>query len=100
MSDAADLRFEWDEAKAAANYAKHGVSFEAAADVFFDPNRADVDASRAMDGEARWKAFGMVDGQFIAVVYVVRGDAVRLISARRARPREMRNGDRPVHPRS
>lgn len=31
------LGFEWDAHKAAANLAKHGVSFEEAATVFSDP---------------------------------------------------------------
>jgi hypothetical protein len=31
-----DLRIEWDPAKAEANIAKHGVSFEEAASVFYD----------------------------------------------------------------
>jgi uncharacterized protein len=31
-----DDAFEWDDAKAAANYAKHGVTFDAARDVFKD----------------------------------------------------------------
>ncbi|SRR5258706_10173275 len=93
------LRFEWNDAKAAANLGKHGVSFIAATDVFFDPDHIEVDASRAQDGETRRKAFGTVDGQFIAVVFVIRGDAVRLISARPARPKEVRGGYRPVHSR-
>ena len=33
-----DLQFEWDEAKAAANVRKHGVSFDEAITVFGDPN--------------------------------------------------------------
>jgi uncharacterized DUF497 family protein len=93
------LRFEWDDAKAAANLRKHGVSFIAATDVFFDPDRVEVDASRPEDGETRRKAFGTVDGQFIAVVFVIRNEVVRLISARRARPKEVGSGDRPVHSR-
>ena len=32
-----DDAFQWDDAKAAANDAKHGVTFEAARDVFEDP---------------------------------------------------------------
>lgn len=31
------MTFEWDEAKAAANLAKHGVSFDEAKTVFDDP---------------------------------------------------------------
>jgi uncharacterized DUF497 family protein len=94
-----DLLFEWDGAKALANFEKHGLRFEAASDVFLDPDHVEVDASREADGEARRKAFGTVDGQFIAVVYVVRGDVVRLISARPARQKEVRHGDRTVQAR-
>jgi uncharacterized DUF497 family protein len=92
------MAFEWDAAKAAANLSKHGLSFLAATDVFLDPAYVEVDVSRSGDSEVRRKAFGMVDGQFIAVVYAVRGDVVRLISARRARPKEARGAHRPVHP--
>ncbi len=31
--------FEWDENKAQTNIQKHGVTFEEAAEVFFDPSR-------------------------------------------------------------
>ena len=32
------FQFEWDEAKADANARKHGVTFELASTIFFDPN--------------------------------------------------------------
>jgi uncharacterized DUF497 family protein len=88
--------FEWDDLKAELNLRKHGLSFVAAGDVFLDPDRIEVDASRPGDGEQRRKVFGTVDGEFIAVVYVVRGEAVRLISARRARRKEAKHGNRPI----
>jgi uncharacterized protein len=34
-----DDEFEWEDAKAAQNYANHGVTFEAAREVFEDPFR-------------------------------------------------------------
>lgn len=34
--------FEWNDAKAAANLAKHGVSFDEAATVFFDPSYVEL----------------------------------------------------------
>lgn len=43
MDDADDLHFEWDDAKAASNLARHGVAFEAAAAVFDDPARLEED---------------------------------------------------------
>ena len=47
-----DIRFEWDEEKAAFNLKKHNVSFEEAKTVFYDPNAkliADPDHSEEED---------------------------------------------------
>jgi uncharacterized protein len=78
------VEFEWDEAKAKSNERKHGVSFEFAANVFEDRariERLDVDSSK---GEARWATTGLIEGVEVYVVYVMRGEAIRLISARKA----------------
>jgi uncharacterized DUF497 family protein len=82
--------FEWDDAKAESNLAKHGVPFAFAARVFLDVGVVDFDASRALDREARRKAVGLIDGQIYTVVYAQRGGAKRLISARRANVTETR----------
>jgi uncharacterized DUF497 family protein len=76
--------FEWDDAKAASNLAKHGVPFAFAARVVLDVGVVDFDATRAPDREARRKAVGLIDGRIYTVVYAQRGGATRLISARRA----------------
>lgn len=78
------LDVEWDEAKAKANLAKHGVAFELAIEVFGDPSLIDVDVSRATDGETRRKAVGLIGGKLYTVVYTDRGSARRIISARRS----------------
>jgi uncharacterized DUF497 family protein len=83
--------FEWDEAKALANLAKHGVPFDYAAAVFLDPDGIDFDASRPEDGEARRKRVGRIEGRLFTVVYTERGDLIRLISARRANAQEERS---------
>ena len=80
--------FEWDDAKAASNLAKHGVRFDYAARVFLDEAVVDFDASRDADGEARRKAVGQIEGRIFTVVYARRGDAIRIISARRANAME------------
>ena len=81
--------FEWDSAKAAKNVVKHqGVSFEGAVAVFLDPARADFDVSRPEDGEVRRKVVGMIGDRLYAVTYTMRGEAARLISARRANVKE------------
>ena len=79
------MRFEWDDAKAAANLRKHRVSFEEAAEVFYDPNAFDDCDSEHSDGEARFYIIGLSSRRLLYVVYVERaGDVVRIISARRA----------------
>lgn len=82
--------FEWDAAKAEANLAKHGFPFEAAAAIFGDPRCVVIDTVRAEDGEDRRKAVGSVQGRIFAVVFVMRGDVCRIISARRANATEER----------
>ncbi|PPQ34378.1 BrnT family toxin [Rhodopila globiformis] len=75
--------FEWDDTKAASNLAKHGIAFDEAIRVFRDPAYVDVDVSRLQDRESRRKAIGAIQGRLFTVVYTVRSDATRLISARR-----------------
>jgi len=82
--------FEWDEAKAASNVEKHGVRFAYAVRVFDDPDRIEIDAARAHDGESRRKTLGRIDGRVFTVVHVMRGETCRLISARRANRKEER----------
>jgi uncharacterized DUF497 family protein len=87
------LRFEWDENKNEANFAKHGVSFETAALVFEDPNRL-LFIERIEDGEERWHAIGSVRSSFLflTVVHTYTEEeaeaVVRIISARRATSQE------------
>jgi len=82
--------FEWDDRKAAANYAKHGVSFDAARDVFKDPFAIERLDDRADYGEERYAIIGMVDERLLFVVYTMRGEVIRIISARGAEPIEQR----------
>lgn len=85
-----DRNYEWDDAKAASNLAKHGVPFPYAARVFLDPNVIDFDASKPGDGEIRRKAVGMIEGRIFTVVYTQRDGMTRIISARRSNTREGR----------
>jgi len=55
--------FEWDDANAASNLAKHGVPFDYATRVFLDQAVVDFDASREADGEAPRKAIGLIDSK-------------------------------------
>jgi uncharacterized DUF497 family protein len=84
------MDFEFDPAKAAGNLQKHGVSFADAEGVLMDPlamHRADPD----VEGEERFVAVGRGSaGHLLVVVYTMRVDSIRLISARHATPVETR----------
>jgi uncharacterized protein len=80
------VKFEWDRAKAAANEAKHGLSFEAAERVWDDPFHLIV-FDRQERGEERWHAIGLARGILVlTVIHTYPGDEdrVRIISARKA----------------
>jgi uncharacterized DUF497 family protein len=81
-----DILFEWDSQKAASNLDKHGISFESACQVFFDPFLFVMDAEEEyVGGELREKVVGItVDWRLLYVVYVMREDRIRLVSARYA----------------
>jgi len=88
------IRFEWDPAKAASNLSKHRVSFELAKRVFFDPF-ALVEQDRIEGGERRWRTIGMVEGRVLLLVAHTVGEdddneVIRIMSARRAEPKERR----------
>ena len=77
------MRIEWDARKARENLRKHGVSFEEASSVFFDPLSATGDDPDHSVGERRLVTFGMSSsGRLLVVAHAVRGDAIRIIRAR------------------
>ena len=80
---------EWDSKKAALNKQKHGISFETAAMVFADENRIERRDNKHSQDEDRWQVIGMVE-DILFVVYTERVDAIRLIMAREASPKERR----------
>lgn len=81
------MHYEADRTKAEANLAKHGVAFDEAATCLLDP-MALVLGDDAQD-EARWLLVGTSErGRVLTVVYTMRGEVPRLISARKATARE------------
>ena len=76
------ILFEWDRYKATANVRKHDVSFEFACEAFFDPFVYYID-EEFVEGEQRETILGMTSSsRLLYVVYVIREDVVRIISAR------------------
>jgi uncharacterized protein len=90
-----DRIFEWDAAKAANNFRKHGILFEEAAQVFDDPLGVSR-AERIENGEQRWQTVGIAGSCLLLVVahtvrfeeVEVETEVVRIISARRADRKE------------
>ena len=83
------MDIEWDAAKAAANFKKHGVRFEEGATSLLDP-LALAQEDESAEGEARWVLVGMSgNARVLTVVYTLRdGTRIRLISARKATRKE------------
>ncbi len=74
--------FEWNSEKAEANFGKHGVSFEEAESVFFDPLSLTVPDPLHSGEESRFIITGLSDRQrHLVVVHTDRGDKIRIISA-------------------
>jgi uncharacterized DUF497 family protein len=81
--------FVWDKKKAAENQRKHGISFEEASTVFYDPLSATFDDPDHSIGEHRMITVGLSSRHRLLIVsYVERGKHVRIISARPATAHE------------
>ncbi|MCA1868054.1 BrnT family toxin [Agrobacterium genomosp. 3] len=87
------LYFEWNEHKASANLAKHGVSFETARGVFDDPFAVDIEDRSANYGEVRRRIVGLANGLVLTVIYTERSEVIRIISARKATRAERKEYD-------
>ena len=82
------MEFEWDPAKAAGNRSKHGVSFDAASDVFGDAPVVGYDDGHSAE-EERFIAVGVSgESRVLIVSHTYRDGNVRVISARVATRRE------------
>ena len=83
------MRFEWDAIKASANLAKHGVSFDEAMEVFYDPNALErYDRLHSID-ESRFLIVGLSSRRLLNIAYAEQAEGtVRLISARKANASE------------
>ena len=82
------IEFEWDEAKAASNLKKHGISFKEAKSVFFDELAIQFfDSTNSQLDEDRFLLLGTSDEEkLLLVCHCERKDreVIRIISARKA----------------
>lgn len=77
------MAYQWDKNKAASNLNKHGIDFADAVSVFSDDLSTTVNDERFE--EERFITIGIdAFGRVLVVVYTLRGNEIRLISARTA----------------
>ncbi len=74
--------FDWDETKRRATIEKHYIDFAEAVTIFLGPHlllpaRSEIEQRRI--------AVGTLSGSVIAVIFTLRGDTCRIITARKAR---------------
>src|ERR1022692_2581258 len=94
------IAFEWDRRKDSANQRKHGVGFVEATTVFDDPLSIMIpdplsimipDPDHTIDEERFVIVVMSSERSLLIVVHTIRGERIRLISARPATKHERRN---------
>jgi uncharacterized DUF497 family protein len=85
------MKIEFDANKAAINLVKHGISFDEAQTCLLD-TQALVFEDNDTEGENRWVLLGISNkARLLVVIYTVRGESIRLISARKPTKKEVKN---------
>ena len=82
----------WDEIKAEANLAKHGVSFALARQFDWD-TAVTIEDQRRDYGESRFSSTGYIGTRLYVLVFTPRGNDLRVISLRKANRRDVRDYD-------
>ena len=84
------MQFEWDDAKSDACFTYRGFDFAYAIRTFLDGSRV-VNRDRRWDySEDRYRLLGAIEGRVFVLIYTMRGSAIRIISARKANRKEIR----------
>jgi uncharacterized protein len=82
------MKFEWDANKSDANKRKHGIDFKTAKNIWLDEDRIEIQAPYPV--EERWIVIGKYKNKIWTSIYTIRSDVIRIISVRRARPKEVK----------
>jgi len=81
------MELGYNPTKSMSNLVKHGINFKDAQQLWED-SRLQIMKAR-ISNEPRWIAIGRIDDQHWSSVFTTRGDAIRTISVRRSRPKEI-----------
>ena len=84
------MNFEWDEVKSEACFQQRGFDFAYAARAFLDPDCLIVADTRHSYGEERYLLMGKIDQRLFVVIYTPRDRVLRIILARKANQREVK----------
>ncbi len=84
------MDFQWYEDKSTACFRVRGFDFAYAASAFADPDRIIRQDNRFNYGEVRYQLIGRIEGRLYVLIYTPRHNASRIISARKANPREVK----------
>lgn len=78
-------QFDWDEQNISKNWKKHKAAYTECEEIFFNEPLfvSEIDRSKIMYRESRYIAYGTTNaGRLLTVVFTVRGNKIRVISAR------------------
>lgn len=81
---------EWDGSKSERCEELRGFNFEFAAQALLDPNLLIREDNRFDYGEQRFQSIGKIGDRIFVLVYSLRGQTTRIISARKANKREVK----------
>ena len=74
-----------------------GFDFAYAARAFFDPDRLVQEDTRYSYGEERYQLTRRIESRVYVIVYTLRNDSMRIISARKANQREVKQYENRAH---
>ena len=81
------MKFEWDKDKSQANKSKHGIDFNAAKKMWNDINRIEIQSPYPL--EERHALISKIGKKYYTAIFTYRGNAIRIISVRRSREKEV-----------
>ena len=81
------MKFEYDTKKSLSNKQKHGIDFEEAKLLWNDDKMVEIKTS--YEDEERFINIGKINTKIYAVITTYRKGSIRIISARRARKKEI-----------
>ena len=92
------MELEWDDGKGDDCFAHRGFDFNYAIRAILDPDRI-VRRDRRWDyGEERYRLLAAIEGRVFTMIYTMRGSAIRIISARKANRKKVRDYEQDARP--